>query len=240
MAEDRRVNPWARVSVGLAVLSLLLAAGWAYSAAVRQAQVDGISKGLDATREQVTRLCAGRPDCQPVAPPAQQLQQQPNVQPSPIQGAAGSNGEPGRNGQPGAAGSPGVAGSPGPAGSSGPPGPAGPTGPGGTDGKDGQDGKDGATGASGPPGASCPEGYSFQSETINGNHALVCEPVAAPSPSESPAAQRSLTVRPSVAPKMSPSPSAPGGGGDPLPVLPLIPGVIVGFVPPHWLWRNQA
>jgi hypothetical protein len=197
-------------------------------------QVDGLSKNLDATRQQVRSL-----GVTPVAPPARDVRANPAVSPSPIPGPAGlpgSNGESGRNGQPGVTGSPGVAGSPGPAGSSGPPGPAGPTGPGGADGKDGQGGKDGATGASGPPGASCPEGYSFQSETINGNHALICEPVAAPSPSESPAAQRSLAVRPTS----SPSPSAPGGGGDPFPILPLIPGVLVGFVPPHWLLRRET
>jgi len=241
---ERRVNPWALACVGLFVLVLLLAAGWAYTSAVRQAQVDGVSKNLDATRHQVEQLCqaTGNPDCKPVAPPARTVQQQPTVQPSPIPGPTGGKGAAGTNGRdsviPGPTGSPGKNGSSPPCLSTpsqcqGADGKDGAAGQDGKDGTNGQDGKDGSAGAQGPAGASCPDGMTFQPEVqLSGNTAMVCE-AAAPSPTPSPTTSAAaLTARP----RSSPSPDAPAGGGGLQ--LPFGLGLVVGFWPPHWLRRE--
>lgn len=195
----------------------------------RAQQVSGLSTNLDATRRQVELLCAGRPDCKPVAPPAGAVRATPQVQPSPI--PAPSPGQPGRNGTNGTNATDAqiqravasyLAAHPAPSGLPGKDGTSPPClqtdlhcqGKDGADGQNGHDGKDGKDGAAGP---SCPDGYSLQPETVNGNQALVCEAAASPSPSPS---ISPLTARRTASiPRPKTPPSAPAAESSPSTVL---------------------
>lgn len=217
--------PW-RLILGWAATALFLAVVTISAIAISYLllQVDGLSRNLTATQQQVRSLGA-----EPVSPPAPAVRATPQVQPSPIPGPSGINGRNGRDSTvPGPSGQPGQ---PGKNGSS-PPCLSEPTqcrGTDGADGKDGtngQDGKDGADGANGQPGPGCPS----WTPTSRGYY-LCTSPSPSAEPSDSPAAyaHEALAARRSATPS---SPQAPGGGGGLK--FPLAVGVLIGIYPPHW------
>jgi hypothetical protein len=181
---DRRLRRRFWGWIGIAVLVVLCGIGfgwWAAHATDRIGEQDDqlgvLGASLDVTRAQVRALCRSSADldensaeCQPVAPPPEDLVEGTPAEtavedavevvtgPRGPQGARGPEGEPGPPGEPGRAGEPC---SPvnilcrGPAG---PQGDAGPTGDPGAPGDTGAPGAGGETGAQGAPGEPGPQG----------------------------------------------------------------------------------